>query len=459
MNSIDLVVMGLKNLFRRKTRTFLTVLGVIIGTASIVIMVSLGFGMKYSYQKQVEQMGSVTTIDVYSGGMDMGMSMGGGNGASKTGVLDDAAVAKFAKLKGVKAATPIIESYVRMVSGKYTADVSIKGILPETMKDFDMQAAEGRLLLKDDGSNVVFGSTIPANFMDQKARSRMMYYGMQNQNEKPKVNVLKDKLEMTFDTSYGDKRPPIQSDGEAQKPPKLFKIKGVGLLTATQKESDYGVYVDINFLKKSIQENAQYQSRQGQGKVDVSQQLKYQRAMIKVKSIDDVKSVQQAVKDMGFQASSLNDILDSMKKTSATIQLILGGIGAISLLVAAIGITNTMVMSIYERTREIGIMKVIGASIKDIKKLFLFESGMIGLMGGIIGLLLSEGASLLMNTVGKGMAANIIGVGGEDSKMSIIPVWLIFSVLGFTFLVGLISGYYPAKRAMKLSALEAIKTE
>jgi ABC-type antimicrobial peptide transport system permease subunit len=456
MNSLDLIRMGLKNLFRRKTRTFLTVLGVIIGTASIVIMVSLGFGMKYSFQNQLNQMGSMTVIDVYQSYGDMG---GGMVSSGKVGNLDDAAIAQFSQIEGVQAVTPIIESYARIVSGKYIADTPVRGIIPETMEDFELKVGEGRLLSKDDAGNIVFGSSIPINFMDARARSRM-YYSPPKQGEKPKVNVLADKMQMTFDLSYGERRPPM-APNEPQKPPKLFKVKGVGILHEGQRDADYAVYMDINYLKKIIQDNAQYQSKQGQnnGYNNVSQQLKYQRAMVKVKDMKYVKTVQKKVKDAGFQANSLNDVLDSMQKTAATIQLILGGIGAISLLVAALGITNTMIMSIYERTREIGIMKVIGASLSDIRRLFLFESGMIGFMGGVLGLIISEGASLLLNSIGRGLMGGFLGGGGEGSKLSIIPLWMIGAVLAFTCLVGLISGYYPAKRAMKLSALEAIRTE
>jgi len=125
--------------------------------------------------------------------------------------------------------------------------------------------------------------------------------------------------------------------------------------------------------------------------------------------------------------------------------------------VAALGITNTMIMSIYERTREIGIMKVIGAALKDIKRLFLFEAGMIGFLGGIMGIGISYLLSLLLNALSAN-AGYYMGMGGEV-KISVIPLWLVFAVIGLSTLVGLVSGYYPARRAMKLSALEAIKTE
>jgi ABC-type antimicrobial peptide transport system permease subunit len=194
---------------------------------------------------------------------------------------------------------------------------------------------------------------------------------------KPVVNVLKDKLSLTYDMSYGARKMPNEPTTTAKKP-KLYKIKGVGILQEGQMDSDYTVYMDINQLKSLIKDNAKY--TKNIDRQTLAQQLSYQSARVKVKDIKYITPVQNQIKEMGFQTFSLNDVLESMKKTSNTLQIILSGIGAVSLLVAALGITNTMVMSIYERTREIGIMKVIGASIKDIQRLFLFESGMIGFL-------------------------------------------------------------------------------
>ncbi len=153
----------------------------------------------------------------------------------------------------------------------------------------------------------------------------------------------------------------------------------------------------------------------------------------------------------------MTDFLDSMQKTMATIQAVLGGIGAVSLLVAALGITNTMIMSIYERTKEIGVMKVIGAALSDIGKIFLFEAGIIGTIGGLFGIAISYLASFVLNKLAMqfgGMGPDAIG-----SKISIIPLWLAVSSIMFTTIVGLVSGFYPARRAMKLSPLEAIRME
>ena len=160
------------------------------------------------------------------------------------------------------------------------------------------------------------------------------------------------------------------------------------------------------------------------------------------------------IRAAGYNASTNAELLESAKKQLAMIQAVLGGIGAVSLLVAAIGIANTMMMSIYERTKEIGVIKVLGCSLKNIKQMFLMEAAFIGLIGGVTGMILSFLLSGIINILtGHGAAMGIEG------DISYIPIWLVLAAMGFAMLVGTLAGYFPALRAMKLSPLAAIKTE
>ena len=144
-----------------------------------------------------------------------------------------------------------------------------------------------------------------------------------------------------------------------------------------------------------------------------------------------------------------------MKSQFAIIQAVLGGIGAVSLFVAAIGIANTMMMSIYERTKEIGVIKVLGCSLKNIKQMFLLEAAFIGLIGGMAGNVLSFLMSAAINFLTKNGASSM----GLSSEISYIPIWLVLLSMGFAMLVGVVAGYFPALRAMKLSPLAAIRNE
>ena len=132
-------------------------------------------------------------------------------------------------------------------------------------------------------------------------------------------------------------------------------------------------------------------------------------------------------------------------------------------MVAAIGITNTMVMSIYERTREIGVMKVLGCVVGNIRTLFLMEAASIGLLGGFVGIGISYLLSYIINRFASqaGVIGGIMGMGmmGEGVNISVIPLWLVLLALVFSTFVGIISGFYPANRAVRISALEAIKHE
>lgn len=179
---------------------------------------------------------------------------------------------------------------------------------------------------------------------------------------------------------------------------------------------------------------------------------KYEQALVTVNSIQDVTPVEEAIHDLGFtQTNSMESMRKSMEESMRTTQLILGGIGAVSLLVAAIGITNTMMMSITERTREIGIMKALGCPIRDIRLIFLDEAAQIGLIGGIAGVIFSFIVSWILNSV----AGSVFG----GDTISYIPPWLALLGLGFSVGIGIISGLNPASKAVKIPAIEAIRHE
>ena len=158
------------------------------------------------------------------------------------------------------------------------------------------------------------------------------------------------------------------------------------------------------------------------------------------------------IKAIGLGFNQQYRLLEQMEVQ--TVHLVLCGIGSITLLVAAIGIINTMVMSIYERTREIAIMKVIGATFNDIRMMFLAEAGLIGLLGGIFGLIFSYTLSFLLNKFAVGFMG---GIGAEGSAISVIPWWLAVFAIVFSILIGLLAGVYPANRAVKLSPIEAMR--
>jgi len=442
MNSADLISMGVKNLLRRKTRTILTVLGVVIGTASIVVMMSLGIGMNRNFEEQLKNMGSLNIIDVSPnwGYVEPGMPAPG-PGAGEAPKLNDETVAIIEQIPGVDAVMPIMYQGMQLNAGRYFTYLNLNGIDMSKSDFFDFQVEQGAL---PDGSGkyeLLFGSGIKDSFYDPKSR---VYTGP------PQVELMTARLLALPDNVDITQRP------------RGVKVQASGILVQSNNERDWTVYMDITQMTKLKEELAKLSGNNGGGggggrvRPDPNAD-KYGQLKVKVNDLNKVQEVQQQIKDMGLQAWSLSDILESMKQTTAGIRAVLGGIGAVSLFVAALGITNTMVMSIYERTREIGVMKVLGAELPVIKKLFLFEAGMIGFFGGLLGLVLSYLISWLVNSVGVSLFN--IGWGETTGGISFIPLWLSGAALVFATVVGIAAGFYPALRAMRLSALEAIRNE
>ena len=447
MNSRDLIELCWGNLLRRRTRTILSIIGVVVGTAAIVVMLSIGFGLSQSFQEQIESFGNLHMITVNNYGGGGGGGMLGGNG--QTYSLDDNTIAQMEKIDGVTAITPQEEQYLNIVAGHYKLEVSVVGVRPEAMELFGYEVEDGRLLNGSDVGkyNMVFGKNAAQWFYNPREQ---MYGGWGSGSGEMLVDVVGEKMTISGDWTIG-----TRDEGTNEIKYESFEGTGVGLLAAENDETSYRVYMDIEALQKikaSIQKSENNGSATGNGKKT------YNTAVIYVQDINKIKSVCDYIKETyGFSTYSLNDMLEEMNQTARIIEGVLGGIGAISLLVAAIGIANTMVMSVYERTKEIGVMKVIGASLGDIGNMFMIEAAMIGFIGGVFGLIVSFGLSWLLNTVGAGLIQNFIGGGG--STVSVIPWWVAIAALVFATVMGLISGYAPARKAMNLSALEGLRND
>ncbi|OJV66065.1 MAG: hypothetical protein BGO41_09045 [Clostridiales bacterium 38-18] len=444
MSSFDLAVMGLKNLLRRKARTILTVLGVLIGTASIVVMVSLGLGMNKAFEQQLESYGSLTMIDVYANNY----YVEGQTNSDGQVYLDDDTINAIEGIDNVEFAIGFKRFDSKIYAGKYESYTSIKAVDFDKLALMGIKLSEGTLPTGEFKNEVLFGFYAKNYFYDPKSRNPYQ--------SPPVIDVFNTKLEMLPTSQYYE-----------GKRPKGFILNVTGVTSELDYNYANDVFMDYDtFLKlKNDFERKNKTTDQNNGgdtgpkgsKGSTTKENKYDEMKVSVNDIKYVQDVQDQIKAMGYEAYSLTDALENMKQTSGLIQAILGGIGAVSLFVAAIGITNTMVMSIYERTKEIGVMKVIGAQLKDIKRLFLFEAAMIGLFGGILGIGLSFGISLIINSVLSGMNGNTGYYG--PAILSDIPAWLALSGMGFSTVIGLVAGYYPAVRATKLSALEAIRTE
>ena len=304
---------------------------------------------------------------------------------------------------------------------------------------------------------MVAGNWVPQNFQNPKENN---YYMMMN-GENPNVDMMEKPVFVIFDTDayYQSQNP---SEDSSVKPPKKYLIPVAAMVDGGENnewnEYCYNVYTDIDQLKAFLKRTFKKDPIPGQPTTKKGKPYNYfiyDNVKVFVDETDNVKQIQQAITDMGFQASSNTDWMEQTKQQSNMIQMVLGGIGAVSLFVAAIGIANTMMMSIYERTKEIGVMKVLGCDMGDIRNMFLVESGFIGLMGGTAGLILSFIISILINRFA-GISQMMTGMEGDISR---IPFWLAAASLGFAVAVGMAAGFFPALGAMRLSPLAAIRNE
>lgn len=467
MSWMDLLRMSGSNLKRRKLRTFLTVLGVIIGTTSIVVMISLGLGMQKSLYNEIEQSGGLTSIKVT--GKAAGESMyyfSYGFSSDKvdpTKYVDDKVVEELGQLEHVISSYPVYEMSVTMLKGAYEAYGSLKAMPYEGLAAQNIPLAEGGSLPKKGGPlELVYGNMVITDFRE-KATDR--YYW--ETGVLPDIDLANDSVflildqEGYFDSQYagvnmGD------SMGESQPVRKVQKhvVKASGVVEGGPDDYNsfgYYVYCDLDTLRQMLKKEFSGRVIPGQPSTKSGKPYKdfyYTYAQVKVDDIDNVNAVADSIRQMGYNVETNAEYLESMQKEFAMIEAVLGGIGAVSLFVAAIGIANTMMMSIYERTKEIGVIKVLGCSLKNIKQMFLMEAACIGLIGGVIGNIFSFLVSSLINVLtGHGAAM------GFDGDISYIPLWLVLVSMLFAMLVGITAGYFPAKRAMQLSPLAAIRTE
>ncbi|MDE7188272.1 MAG: FtsX-like permease family protein, partial [Lachnospiraceae bacterium] len=328
----------------------------------------------------------------------------------------------------------------------------------EVFEDMDIKIGEGRLPGADEQLTFFYGNQVLQNFYNPKASGNGYW-------ETPDIDLMHDPVFTIFDTeAYYQSMGTTEEGQQPVKPPKKYMIEACGVEAPNEEDtwSSYGwyTYCDMEQLVPQLKRIFKNKVIPGQPRTKTGKPYKelfYNQLLVNVESMDYVMDIQNQLTEQGYEAWSNAEWVESSQKTLRYVQFVLGGIGAVSLFVAAIGITNTMMMSIYERTKEIGVMKVLGCDLRNIRTLFLMEAGFIGFIGGVVGLILSFIISFVINKVAGGAGSNMIGVSMEG--ISYIPFWLVVLSLLFAVLVGMVAGFFPARRAMKLSPLAAIRNE
>ena len=466
MKISDEISLSARNLLRRKGRTALTLVGVVIGTCMVVLMISLGIAQTKTNEEMLQSWGDLTQVQIYGYGTMMGSD-------GKPLYLDDAAIANIKQIPHVAAATPYAQAYnlegeiTAGRNGRYTSDIyNLIGIDPTALEPMGFALQNGSWPTNTPASEkatklqVLVGSSTGYNFQDSRksynSPKRYRYEGQTDANGKelpPFVDIDKDKMTLTIKTG----------EGSTEKS-RSWELEVVGVL---EPDGAKGYWTQSGIVLR-IQDMKMLQKLYNDMTKTKEESKSYDEVYVKVDDLSNVTDVETAIHDLGFTNTySMNQQREEMQKQVMNSQMIFGGIAAVSLLVAAINIINTMTMAIYERTREIGVMKVLGCELGNIRTMFLLESSTIGFIGGLIGVGISLIASFVLNnlsTLGQGLdLSGLMGggyyMGGGGGTISIIPPWLMLAALVFATLVGLVAGILPANKAVKISALEAIRHE
>jgi putative ABC transport system permease protein len=445
MKFFDLLRLIFANLNRRKARVALTAVGVVIGTAAVVILVSLAIGLQQNANQQLYGIGDLTQIQVMpgyggeGGPVPVEVGPGGGKGvggdASEPKLLTNDALAALAAIPGVERVVPreyFFGSFVLDYQG-LEGGANIIGMLPEDMTALGLESQMGQV--EPDKGEITIGVMVPNNFYDPQLRP--------GQDPPPPPDLFDKDLKLTL----------MKWDNEGNQINRSVPVHVVGLLSETQGESDWSIYMRLQDLKA-------YNEWATGRRINYNKDG-YGQAVVKVADPRDVLDVSQQITDLGYQAYTPAEYVQGINNFYMVLQVIFGGVGAIALLVAAIGITNTMTMAILERTREIGLMKAIGATNRDVLSIFLGEAAGIGFIGGIGGVLIGW----LVGQIGNVMA--LVYFAGQSSQQGgpppsvaiVTPLWLPAFALLFATLIGLISGLYPALRAATMVPVAALKYE
>lgn len=423
-------------------RVALTAFGVVIGTTAVMVLVSLGAGLQRNATGSLGNIADLKRITVM--GADSGfvkeVSVGGASSSASTRSgqnqpksLTHAVLDELRALSGVSAVIPLeeIQGPAQLRYRKLYGGAQIIGLTPDALAQMGLVTQEGELSLAR--GQLLAGAHLQETFWDPQ------------QGEPVKIDALLGETLILEGMKFSD---------DGSQTTRAWRYDVVGVLREGG-ETDYQVLVP--------QRDAQMINEWLTGKRIDRNKEGYARAYVQVADNRDVQTVQQQIRDLGLNAYSAMDTVQEINRFFGVLQAVLGSIGAIALLVAALGIVNTLSMAILERTREIGLMKALGARNRDVMVIFLGEAACIGLLGGVVGVALGMGLSGAANVIiGSLLQQNngggIFGPGGS-TEIVFTPPWLPLFAIMFAALIGLISGVYPALRAASLDPLRALKYE
>ncbi|MDO4549045.1 MAG: ABC transporter permease [Clostridia bacterium] len=467
MKWIDILSFAMNNLLRRKLRSILTMLGVVIGTAAIVVTMSLGYGAQEAQMAMLEEETNLRLITVYPY-YSYSVSSSANTQSNRITRINDSVIRRIRRVEGVGAVTPIVNLWSSIefviMTGDYECSTGIIAVLPTDFARIIGLKNGSYFTSRTDRMEFLMAEMSMLEFRDPDDDDyeyidawSYLYEGL-DLPLPDDINWLRDRY--TLQLRWEDYENTDENNPDPEVMTKDYDAKFMGTLDTSINDwtFSYGAVVNLNWLKRLQRDNKALFNEMG-----ISDFSTYDQLYVLASTADDVVGVVSSLTEMGLQCSSPLDYLNTYMEQIQTVQGFLGFIGAISMLVAALSIANTMMMSIYERTREIGVMKVLGCKLKNIRAMFLMEAAYIGVFGGMMGIMLSYALSYALNNVEwlQTLVASVMSSTAmfetEGSSTSVIPTALSMGTWLGVIAVSVFSGVYPAQRAMQLSSLDAIR--
>jgi putative ABC transport system permease protein len=447
MTLSDTLHIAFRNLAQAKLRTSLTTLGVAIAIAALAGMVSLGVGLEEQIVGRIAQSGVFDAITITSAPAGRGGGRGGPFGMRGAGSgpaqsrgprpdLDASALETIAAMEHVREAYPNVRIGVRIGLGDSTEAGLLSGVPMSARNEGSFQTMAAGAFFEND--------TVDACLLSLDMAKRLS-------SRDPKELIGQD-LTVTYAAPNGSGTP---GGFGVQQTDATFRIVGI-----VEREPGFGAAglsgVMVPLPKALAIDAVAVRMPQTPfaSVADALPKRTYSSATIRVNGAEHTQDVEDRVKAMGFTAISIADALQGAKRAFIVLDIVLSLIGSIALAVSSLGIVNTMVMSILERTREIGIMKAVGGSDGDIRRIFLIEASTIGVLGGITGVSLGWAVGRLINA---GANIYIQSQGGAPGNLFSLPLWLIGGAIGFSWVVSIVAGSYPASRAARLNPIQALR--
>ena len=397
MQVSDLFNLSTRMFRTRPTRTWLTILGISVGISAVLFLVSLGYGLQNIILQKIVFNQALLSLTVTP--------------ANELIVFNDDALNELKKIPNVADIAPQSTFSGQAIIDQLHGTTEVRAVDSRFFGYAGVVAGKGKLFEESETDQALVSEAVLKLF-GVKADEDII-------GRKMTLKLIPPKS--TFATTS-------QSAVEI---PHAFIIKGV-----IADSSDSYVYVPLSEVAKNMQIT------------------RYDQARVRVATNNDINQVKEQVIDKGYQVASLSETIEQANKIFSIIQIVLGLFGAVALVVSSIGMFNTMTVTLLERTNEIGIMRAIGATKQSLKNMFMFESLIIGFLGGVVGEAIGIGAAMIVNFAVNSLAARF---GGASTDLFYFPAWFLSGIIILSMIIGLLSGVFPARRAANLEPLEALR--